>query len=157
MSVEQLNPDLQVVRKVDFASLLGLHKSRTSQLIRQGMPVREDGFVELGPALEWCEREGRVPVQKIAAARAEVVAEPQEAREAVERLERHREELIPAGDVERQTREWATRIREGVSAIPDRISKQIAGESDEAKVKALLKGEVERFLDEVADAVVPRS
>jgi len=42
-----------IITKADLAARLGVSRPRISQLVAQGLPVREDGRVELEPALAW--------------------------------------------------------------------------------------------------------
>lgn len=42
-----------IITKGDLAARLGVSRPRVSQLIAQGLPVREDGRVELESALSW--------------------------------------------------------------------------------------------------------
>lgn len=42
-----------IITKADLAARLGVSRPRISQLVGQGLPVREDGRVELESALSW--------------------------------------------------------------------------------------------------------
>jgi len=42
-----------IITKADLAARLGVSRPRISQLVSQGLPVREDGRVELESALSW--------------------------------------------------------------------------------------------------------
>lgn len=42
-----------IITKADLAARLGVSRPRISQLVAQGLPVREDGRVELESALSW--------------------------------------------------------------------------------------------------------
>lgn len=42
-----------IITKAELAARLGVSRPRISQLVAQGLPVREDGRVELEPALSW--------------------------------------------------------------------------------------------------------
>jgi hypothetical protein len=46
----------EIIRKADLARLLGLSKSRVTQLCRLGLPVRKDGKLDRAAALAWCDR-----------------------------------------------------------------------------------------------------
>lgn len=134
-----------VVRKSDFATLCGLHKSRTSQLIRDGMPVREDGFIDVVECLEWCEVNRKVSPKKLRAAWRSMKKE----------TNRRLAEMVSMDDVLAQAREQAERIRAALLGIPDRIAGKAAKEKDPAKVKALLEAEIAQTLDELADILSP--
>ena len=134
-----------VVRKSDFATLCGLHKSRTSQLIRDGMPVREDGFVDVVESLTWCEKHQKITPKKLRAAWRSMNKE----------TDRRRAEMVPVEEVLAQAREQADRIRAAFLAIPDRAAGKAAKESDPAKVRALMEAEIAKTLDELADIFSP--
>lgn len=44
---------MQPVKKAEAARILHLSKSRISQLVKAGMPVREDGLIDVAEAREW--------------------------------------------------------------------------------------------------------
>lgn len=136
---------LRIVRKSDFARLCGLHRSRTSQLIRDGMPAREDGFINVVEALTWCEKHRKITPKKLKAAWASVKKE----------TDCRRAEMVSMEDVLAQAREQAERIRAAALAIPDRVAGKAAKEKDPAKVKALLETEIAKTLNELADILGP--
>lgn len=57
-----------IVRKSELALILSVTKSRISQLVLAGLPVREDGRIDLAPALDWLEKNaapGRDPASGV--------------------------------------------------------------------------------------------
>ncbi len=70
----------------------------------------------------------------------------------IELAQRHRR-LIAVEDVEKQARETAHQVREGMLAIPDRVASLVAAENDAGKVHDILAGEIRKALIAVSDQV----
>ena len=46
----------KLVTKKDFAAVIGVTPARVSQLLKAGLPVRQDGLIHLAPARRWYEK-----------------------------------------------------------------------------------------------------
>ena len=51
---------VEIVSKAEFATRLNVSKARVSQYVTRGLPVRDDGYLDLSKALAWIEANGQL-------------------------------------------------------------------------------------------------
>ena len=156
----------KVLSKSELAVALGVSRGRISQLISVGLPVRADSKIDLDAAAAWYQKN-----IKRSSARPEV-ASPQtsvsvnsektltEARRQLEwvRLEREslalaklRGDLVDLGAVNAWVAGMITRAAGILDRIPAELGDRLAQISDPIACQALLKAEIDRARNELAE------
>lgn len=144
----------EIVPKAVFADAIGVSRGRVSQLVKDGLPVTEDGKVPLAEATAWYR-------ENVAANRRKGFAEPS-AKAELDRLKAERERLAlekARGEVinrdlaKRAAFERARFDRDAWTAWASRVAPTIANKTgaDLAKLYAALDREVRTQLAELAD------
>jgi len=129
------NGDPRILRKTDFARLVGVSAGRVSHMVKDGMPVEPDGRIDVARAKLWI-RDNVSSTRSVAQARqlpelpfaAQPDAAAEHVRLAKERADavalknaQTRRELVPATEVERAwAGEWRI-VRSAILAVPSRL------------------------------------
>lgn len=151
-----------VVGVADLGRILGLTERRIQHLTQGGVlvPIAKGKF-SLGPALhaylaflrkgESAEGEGgKSAAAEMAGHRVRLTA-AQADREELE-LAKARSEVAPVADFERALSRTMAEIRANVLNVPQRVVLSLLGETDEARFKSVLRGELSDALAQSADA-----
>lgn len=164
------------MRKSSFATLIGVSPARVSQMIGEGMPIEQDGRVDVARGKLWI-KENVSAIRSAAQSKecgqmempfaAKLDAAAERARLAREQADNValknailRRDLVPASEVEK---EWSGIIRQaraGVLAVPPRLRQLIPTLSPDvawtgALVEAivnLIDTELRKALEEMAHA-----
>jgi phage terminase Nu1 subunit (DNA packaging protein) len=156
----------KVLSKSQLAGALGVSRGRISQLIAVGLPVRADSKIDLDEAAAWY----RTNVKR-SSARPEVASPPNivsvnsektltEARRQLEwvRLEREslalamaRGDLVDVARVNAFVAGMITRAAGILDRIPAELGDRLAQISDPIACRALLKAEIDRARNELAE------
>lgn len=149
-----------VVTKGAMAEMLGLHPSRVSQLIKQGMPVRPDGKLDKPVCLNWYERNinNRQRPRPESPTTSALKAEREQVRLEKDRLllSQARGELIERETVKHTIQARAEYERDAWLSWPMRAAPMIAEATggDEARIFATLGQLVREQLTTLADTAL---
>ena len=93
---------VEIVSKAEFATRLNVSKARVSQYVTRGLPVRDDGWLDLDAALAWVKDNGqlqsRFPDRGVRKVAKETVTSSR--RREVSKSKGHRRRMdSPAGQV----------------------------------------------------------
>jgi transcriptional regulator with XRE-family HTH domain len=152
---------MQGLSKSDLAARLGVHKSRVSQYIRDGLPVLPDGRVDAEAAEAWLA--ARLDPARQAAARGPGVAEggggrllearrrkvSAEAERAEMELRLRRGELVERQVIAATLAPWIRELRDAILAAPrDTVLDPVQAAECEAAVEAALAAFAARLAGE---------
>lgn len=151
------------VRKVAFARLVNVSPGRISQMIASGLPVEDDGRIDVARGKAWIRENVSASRSAAQSPQADLpfAAQPDAAAERLRLIKEQadhaalknsalRRELVPAAEVER---EWAgilRQVRAGILAVPSRLRQLLPGLTA-AEVEAI-DSELRRVLEEMAHA-----
>lgn len=151
------------VRKSAFAKLMKVSGARVSQMISMGLPVEDDGRIDVGHGREWIRENISATRSAAQAAQADLpfAAQPDAASERLRLLTAQadhaelkaaalRRDLVPAADVEREWGSVFRRVRAGVLAVPSRVRQLLPGLA--GSDVEIIEAELRRVLEELADA-----
>lgn len=151
------------LRKKSFAQLVGVSPGRISQYITAGMPVGDDGRIDVAAGKLWI-KEHVSPTRSAAQSLQNdlpFAAQPDAAAEAV-RLKKEqadhvklknqmlRKELVEATEVERAWANVLRQVRSGVLAVPSRLRQVLPHLT--AHDVATIDAELRHVLKDLADA-----
>lgn len=151
------------VRKGAFARLVNVSPGRISQMIASGLPVEDDGRIDVAKGKAWIKENVSASRSAAQSPQADLpfAAQPDAAAERLRLIKEQadhaalknaalRRELVPAAEVER---EWAgvlRHVRAGILSVPSRLRQLLPGLTA-AEVEAI-DAELRRVLEEMAHA-----
>lgn len=151
------------LRKAAFAKLVNVSPARVSQMIASGLPVEDDGRIDVAKGKAWIKENVSASRSAAQSPQADLpfAAQPDAAAERLRLIKEQadhaalknaalRRELVPAAEVER---EWAgvlRQVRAGILAVPSRLRQLLPGLTA-AEVEAI-DAELRRVLEEMAHA-----
>lgn len=148
------------ISKAEFAREVGVSKPRVTQLIKEGLPLNNDGTVKVPDAHNWYDKNvlqtqsGPDQSQSITALQAKKLREEAE----IKRLDRKQRagELVDRQMAERAYYDLGRQIRDAIQTWPAKVSAEMANELgvDPHKMQQVLDDYVYSFLNDLAHAEV---
>lgn len=148
------------LKKVDFAKLIGVSPGRVSHMIKDGLPVDQDGRIDVARGKLWIQAnvdpkrsaaqsgQGEMPFAAAPDASSERVRLLREQADyaALKNAEKRRE-LVPSSEVERLWESEWRQLRSAVLAAPSRLRQVLPhlAISDIAEIDAELRRILEEF------------
>jgi len=145
--------------QADFARRVGVHRSQISRWKKQGMPVNDDGTLEVETALEWVSdnvygREHGDDENRLVALRCQKMKAEIELLEL--RKQREKRELVDRRRAEKLVFELAQQIKHSWQLWPQRVAPELAAEigCDPHQLEQALDRAVRQQLREMANATI---
>ena len=170
--------EIEIVRKSDLAARLGISRPRVSQLVKAGMPVLQDGRVELAAARAWIaarvdpshpsSRTGRepppTPTQSLprpidpgeAILRAKAVIANMAARAAQRKDRQAAGELVERTSVNEYIATFSRLVKDHIQTMPDRLLEQLiaaVASGDRNAAYRMLRSDCDAILRRLAKAI----
>lgn len=149
------------VNRTELAEFFGVAMPTVDHWVRTGCPVEQRGskgiawVFNTADVAQWREQKARSETAgtvladeaEIKRRRAEVGLE----RDQLE-LARVKGEVAPVDQFQRALSGVLAEVRAGLRIIPDRVPRLIVGETDEARIKSILRSEIDTALEALANA-----
>lgn len=151
----------QLVTRAELAHIFGVTPPTVDQWIKQGVPVEERGSrgrayqFNTARVREWREQmirdqaAGTARVDEAELRRRELAAKTELAELT---LAKEKRLVAPLDEIGRAVAKAFAEVRAGVRNVPSRVATQIVGETDEARLKAVLLAEIDQALEALSDA-----
>lgn len=150
----------QTVNRTQLAEMIGVAMPTVDHWVRIGCPVAKRGTkgvsyqFNTADVVAWREEQARTAA---AGSATDDVKELQRRRlqaqtELAElELAKARSEVAPLRQFERAMADAFAEVRANLRTIPNRVTRMIVGETDEARIKRLLLEEIDQALDALAE------